>query len=366
MKILEAVSQHGRNGAMIYARRIIPLLRARGHEVWLAARPDSWIARETVGEATLIPTDFSRWPLVEPRRVADICRREGIAVAHSHLTRAHNFCLWMRALGGPPVVAHAHSHHFQVHWYFHRLVLAVSHGNLRRLRAGLAALGARGRVLHNFVDTEKFGPAPELATGERDPLRAACGIPAEAPVVVQVGEISPRKGQLEALHAALHVRRARRGQTRFVFIGAERCDDTYRRALRAVEERDNLASAVTWLGPREDVAALLPHATVAILPSHDDPFSLAGLEAMACGVPLVANRVGGFPEMVQHGVSGLLVDLRQRIGNELPVAIGKLLDDPVRRAAMGAAARARMVAEFSPGEHVSRLETLLAEAAGKL
>ena len=51
MRILEMVSQYERNGAMIYARRIIPLLRARGHEVWLAARPDSWIARETAGEA---------------------------------------------------------------------------------------------------------------------------------------------------------------------------------------------------------------------------------------------------------------------------------------------------------------------------
>ncbi len=223
MKILEAVSQTGRNGAMIYARRVIPLLRARGHEVWLAARPDSWIARETAGEATLIATDFSRWPLAEPRRVADICRREGIAVAHSHLTRAHNFCLWARALGGPPVVAHAHSHHFQLHWYFHRLIVAVSQGNLRRLRARGAALGARGRVLHNFVDTDKYSPCEEAKrySGGGDPLRVAFGIPADAPVVVQVAEINPRKGQSCALRAAARVRRAQ-PDARFSFIGAER------------------------------------------------------------------------------------------------------------------------------------------------
>jgi glycosyltransferase involved in cell wall biosynthesis len=362
MKILEAVSQHGRNGAMIYARRIIPLLRARGHEVWLAARPDSWIAQETVGEVTLIPTDFARWPLTEPRRVVELCRREGIAVAHSHLTRGHNFCLWMRALGGPPVVAHAHSHHFQPHWYFHRLVVAVSQGNLRRLRAGLAALGARGRVLHNFVDTEKFAPAPVVAAGKHDPLRAACGIPADAPVVVQVGEISPRKGQLCTLRAAVRLRREG-VPTHFVFIGAESCTPGHLAALRNETERGGLVGLVHWLGRREDVAALMPHATVAILPSLDEPFSLAGLEAMACGVPLVASRVGGFPEMVAPGQNGLLVPAEDDAA--LAAALLDLIREPARRVTMGEAARARMVAEFSPGEHVTRLEALLAEAAGK-
>jgi glycosyltransferase involved in cell wall biosynthesis len=364
MRILEMVSQYERNGAMIYARRIIPLLRARGHEVWLAARPDSWIARETAGEATLVPTHFVRWPLAEPRRVAELCRRERIAVVHSHLTRAHNFSLWLRALGGPPGVAHSHSHHFQPHWYFHRLVVAVSRGNLRRLRARLAALGRRGRVLHNFVDTAKFAPraSPADASAGNDPLRAAFGIPAGAPVVAQVAEINPRKGQLCALRAAARVRHAR-ADTHFVFLGAERCAPDYLATLRTETERHGLANTIHWAGRREDVAELLPHATAAILPSLDEPFSLAGLEAMACGVPLVASRVGGFPEMVEDGVSGALVPSENDAA--LAEALLRLLEDPARRTAAGAAARAKVVAEFSPEPHVARLEALLAEAAGR-
>lgn len=365
MRILEMVSQYERNGAMIYARRIIPLLRARGHEVWLAARPDSWIARETAGEATLVATDFSRWPLAEPRRVVEFCRRERIAVVHSHLTRAHNFSLWLRALGGPPGVAHSHSHHFQPHWYFHRLVVAVSHGNLRRLRARLAALGRRGRVLHNFVDTEQFSPRASLqpVSGGADPLRAAFGIPVNAPVIAQVAEINPRKGQLCALRAAARVRRAR-ADAQFVFIGAERCAPVYLAALRAETERSGLAGAIHWAGRREDVAELLPHATAAMLPSLDEPFSLAGLEAMACGVPLVASRVGGFPEMVEDGVSGALVPPENDAA--LAEALLKLLNDRVRCATAGAAARAKVVAEFSPGPHIVQLEALLAETATRL
>ncbi len=361
MRILEAASQVGRNGAMIYARRIIPLLRARGHELWLAARPDSWIAQETAGEARLIATDFSRWPLAELRRVADICRHERIEVTHAHLTRAAGFCALLRVLHGVPGVAHAHSHQFQLHWYFQKLVVAVSGETLRRHRRWGAALGRRGRVLHNFVDTEKFVPAVAMmAGGGLDPLRTVCGIPADAPVVLQVGEINPRKGQPDTLAAAVQVRRAH-ADARFVFIGTERCDDDYWRALRAAVKRGGLEEAVMWLGPREDVAQLLPHATVAILPSRQESFSLAALEAMACGVPLVASNVGGFPEMVVPGVTGLLVPPRD--DRALAGAIGGLLDDPARRKALGAAARAHMVAEFSPEAHIARLEALLAEGA---
>ncbi len=360
MRILEAASQVGRNGAMIYARRIIPLLRARGHEVWLLARPDSWIAQETAGEAQLVPTDFSRWPLTELRRVAEICQRERIEVTHSHLTRAAGFCALLRVLHGVPGVAHAHSHQFQLHWYFQKLAVAVSRQTLRQHRRWGASLGARGRVLHNFVDVDKFAPAP-AGGGGTDPLRAACGIPADAPVVLQVGEISPRKGQLDTLRAAAQLRKGRGGTTRFVFIGTEQCNDDYRRALQEAGARPELAGAVTWLGLRDDVPRLLPHAAVAILPSHQEPFGLAGLEAMACGVPLVATSVGGIPEVVEPGITGLLVPARNP--GALAAAIGSLLDDPARRAAMGAAARARAVAEFAPGPHIARLEALLAEGA---
>jgi starch synthase len=177
-------------------------------------------------------------------------------------------------------------------------------------------------------------------------------------VVLQVGEINPRKGQLDTLQAAALVHRSH-PDARFVFVGTERCHDDYRQALRTAETAGGLSGAVTWLGPREDVARLLPHATIAILPSHQESFSLAGLEAMACGVPLVATNVGGFPEMVQDGVTALLVPPHHPAA--LAAAIDGLLADPARRATLGAAARNRALADFSPESHITRLGALLAD-----
>jgi hypothetical protein len=63
MRILVAASNLGTNGAVVYAKRLIPLLQAAGHDVWLAAEPGSWIERKKAGQVPLLPTDFRRWPL---------------------------------------------------------------------------------------------------------------------------------------------------------------------------------------------------------------------------------------------------------------------------------------------------------------
>ena len=108
MRILEAVSTSGLNGAVLYARRIIPELQARGHEIALAALPDSWIAREMHGEVEIIETRLERWPLDELRRLAGLIREREIDLVHSHLTRANNFCALLHALFGVRNVCHSH------------------------------------------------------------------------------------------------------------------------------------------------------------------------------------------------------------------------------------------------------------------
>lgn len=351
MRILEAVSQQGKNGAISYARQIIRLLHERGHEIWLAASADSWIAQETAGEARLIATDFARWPLRELRRVAGLCRAEGIQVTHSHLTRSANFCAVLRRLHGIPSVGHGHSAHFRLHWYAHDLVVAVSGATLRAHQRRLAARGRRGVVLHNFVDGEKFSPV--AADAASHDLRATLGLPADAPIVLQVGDISPRKGHLQAVRAAGIVAQAVPG-VRFVFIGGRNCSEKYLRQIETETVRGGAREALIWAGPRTDVAHLLPGATVALLPSLDEPFSLAGLEAMACGVPLVASRVGGFPEMIVQGKTGLVVPSCD--SGALATALIELLRNSALRAAMSAAARTRALTEFTAQAHIVQLE----------
>ena len=106
-----------------------------------------------------------------------------------------------------------------------------------------------------------------------------------------------------------------------------------------------ISHLVEALGAQEEVLPLLSIADVFLLPSSLESFGLAALEAMACEVPVVASRVGGLPEVVEHGVTGYLLDPEDVAG--MASAAVELLRDPARRCAMGKAARQRVIDRFS-------------------
>ena len=119
---------------------------------------------------------------------------------------------------------------------------------------------------------------------------------------------------------------------------------------------------VVWIDamlPRAEVVQILSHATVFVCPSVYEPFGLVNVEAMACEAPVVATRVGGIPEVVSDGETGLLVDIdgvadpqgtpRDPVtfARTLAAAVNALLDNPAQARAMGAAGRRRVEAHFS-------------------
>jgi glycosyltransferase involved in cell wall biosynthesis len=147
-------------------------------------------------------------------------------------------------------------------------------------------------------------------------------------------------------------------EVRFLIVG----DGAGRNELEAHAGRLGLAERVTFTGFRTDVPDLLPEAAISVLPSLSEGLSNSLLESMAAGVPVVAARVGGNPEIVEHDVSGLLVPVRDSAA--LAGAISTLLEDPQLAARLGEAGRRRVAELFSMERSLSEVEGLYERLVG--
>ena len=343
MRILVASSNRGTNGAVVYAKRLIPMLRSAGHDVWLAAEPGSWLDQKTAGQVTLVPTDFRRFPLDEVDRVARFCRREHIDLVHSHLTRSSNFAAVLRQFHGIRSVAHLHASQPRLHTGFHDQLVAVSEDVARRHARFPWNWTAPITVLTNCVDAGRYRPAEP---GALDPLRAALGVGPDTPVVVVVGLICDRKGQDLGVRAFAALRRLYPGAVLAVVGGGEFPSGLPMEGVRR-------------LGFRDDVHALLPHASAVIVPSREEPFGLAAIEAMACEVPVVAFAVGGLSEVVSGGAG---VAVRPGDFAAMGAALAALLADPSSARKQAEAGRRAVLARYAPTAHVERLGAIYARA----
>jgi glycosyltransferase involved in cell wall biosynthesis len=343
MRILIASSNRGTNGAVIYAERLIPMLRAAGHDVWLAAEPGSWIEQRMAGLVPVVLTDFRRFPLDEVDRMAMFCRRERIDLVHSHLTRSSNFAAVLRHFHGIRSVAHLHASQPRLHTGFHDQLVAVSEDVARRHARFPWNWTAPITVLTNCVDAGRHRPAE---AGVPDPLRAVLGVGPDTPVIVVVGLVCARKGQDLGVRAFAALRR------------------THPDAVLAVVGDGEFPSGlpmegVRRLGFRDDVHALLPHASAVILPSREEPFGLAAIEAMACGVPVVAFAVGGLREVVSDGAG---VAVRPGDFAAMGTELAALLADPSLSRRQAEAGRRAVLERYAPAAHVERLVAIFARA----
>jgi glycosyltransferase involved in cell wall biosynthesis len=280
----------------------------------------------------------------------------GIDVLHAHLPNAHALAGIAGRLTGKPVLATLHGHRigvldFEIHRnagthlsvvcrqsYFHALGLGVSAGQLS--------------CNPNGVDTEAFQPRPRPA----DSLRAALGIPAAARIVGFLGRLSPEKGPEVFLRAAL-LAHARLPDAHFVLVG----DGPLAPALRESIARMKLEGRVHLAGLRRDVAAVLNDMDVLVSSSHSEAMPLAVMEAMASGLPVVATRVGGVPDMIAQGESGWLVAPNDF--DEMATRLVQILATPGELERMGRSARARAVDKMALSDTVDRMAQLLARLA---
>jgi glycosyltransferase involved in cell wall biosynthesis len=188
-----------------------------------------------------------------------------------------------------------------------------------------------------------------------NPVRAAGAAPrAPGRCILFLGRIEAAKGVPELLKA-FAVLRASVRDAELVCAGAGEIEAAQRQA-----EALGIGDAVRftgWLGEAEK-RAWLARAAAFVLPSHAEGLPMSLLEAMAAGVPVVASAVGGIPDVVKHGVNGLLVAPRDSI--DLLRALRRLLREPALAARLGAAGRETVRARFSPEEVLERLDGVYA------
>jgi glycosyltransferase involved in cell wall biosynthesis len=232
--------------------------------------------------------------------------------------------------------------------------LAVSDYVARRLTSQSVARPGKIRVIHNGIDLQRFAPVP---AEERAALRAdLLGVGPDERVAVFVGQLSPDKGLDVLLRAAPQILAPKNHH--LCIIGAGPYEKDARQAAGAWGGR------LAVKGLRDDVQAFLQAADVGLFPSAwKEAFGLTIAEAAACGLPVVATRVGGIPEVVADGETGLLVppgDVEALAG-----AAGGLLADDAGRTDMAISARKRAERLFDINRAARQTVELYQEVLGK-
>jgi N-acetyl-alpha-D-glucosaminyl L-malate synthase BshA len=181
-------------------------------------------------------------------------------------------------------------------------------------------------VIRNFVNCDFYVRNPELVAQQRPRFAK----PGES-LLVHLSNFRPVKRVLDVVETFARVSRAL--PARLLMIG----DGPERSAAEFLAMRLGVGDRVDFVGKQENVNELLALSDLMLMPSEMESFGLAALEAMACGVPTIATRVGGVPELIDDGSNGLLFPVGDT--DAMAAAAVALLNDPTRREAMAAAAR---------------------------
>ncbi|MFE2507485.1 glycogen synthase [Streptomyces naganishii] len=214
---------------------------------------------------------------------------------------------------------------------------------------------SRVHVIHNGIDTGLY--RPDHGTEVLDRI----GLDRDRPYVLFVGRITRQKGVPHLLRAVRDIDPAAQV---VLCAGAPDTPEIDWEFRDLYEELSRVREGVHWIPqmlPRPDVVQLLTHAAAFVCPSVYEPLGIVNLEAMACGTPVVASRVGGIPEVVEDGRTGVLVDVDDDFEPSLARALDRVLGDPEAARRMGEAGRRRAVEEFGWDAVARRTVRLYAE-----
>lgn len=368
-RILVVTKRVDLGGAEMHLLRVMPALRARGIDVSLYVlerggrlEPEFVSAGIVIGGLQRAGSRALHLPKAALDLTWHIARTRPAAVhyflpepyligcAITPFARAHTRIMSRRSMADYQL---KHRRLGGLERRFHRgtaAVLANSTAVAAELEAEVGPEDSRLKVglIHNGV---AFGDPP--AAAERGAVRRALGLSDDAFVMVIVANLIGYKGHADLIDALSHAVLQLPRDWRLLVVGR---DGGIGPSLVTRCGAAGLAANVVWLGERTDAASLMGASDLAVVASHEEGFSNSLIEAMGCGLPMVATAVGGNIDAVVDGVTGLLVPARDP--HRMAEAILALAGAPDRRITMGAAARLRATTQFSLDACVTRYERL--------
>jgi glycosyltransferase involved in cell wall biosynthesis len=368
VKVLQLSSARAYGGGERHFADLANALSERGHDVYAAlsqASPlQAKLARLSASRVVALPLR-NALDLPSATRLARFIRAHQIEIVHAHLARDYPVAAFAaRRAGSVPFVLTRHVP-FAMSG-LHKLILArvarviaVSEGVARGLRARHIFPDEKIRVIPNGISVAVL----ERALEDFDRAEFRRRLWADASLYVgMVGELSPVKGQEEFVRAAaMIVRHENFTSARFLIVGDDKSRGGETRArLESLIAEHELQDHVRLLGHVSELTPLIASLDLYVSASRAEAFGLATLEALMCGVAVVATETDGAREMIDEGVNGKLVPVGD--ARSLTRAMLQLLRDDDERARIGERARAESRARFSLERMVDATEKVYREA----
>jgi glycosyltransferase involved in cell wall biosynthesis len=370
-------------GAQQYLLRLAPLLEARGYEQILAAPENSAVARAwrqqgrphvhfPIPPERKIRRHGDRGPFSPPlltrelartaanaRRIAALGSALQVDCIHSNAHWSHLEAALAGRLARLPVVLHLHDLLPGIAIRLRAAAVQIADASVAVSNAVVGCLPewARSRVtvIYNGVDPMALSPGPA-----RPDIRRELATDPSAPIVLAMCRLDPRKGVDQIIRAVAALDGDLRG-AQLAIVGTSNTGEGLARRLRVLGT-ELLGARVRFLGPRQDIAAVLRSVDVLVQASSREALGFSVLEAQACGTPVVAYPASGTLELVRDGETGLLA--RQDDVAHLSAGIGRILTDAGLRAHLVRAARAQVVTTFTLERQADRQARLLDELVG--
>ena len=358
MTVLHLSSSSGPGGAETVVASVASGLNPARYRSVVCLFRDGWLRErcESLGLETHILRMRGMLDLGWLREFKGLLRDREVALIHAHEFGANTWGTMAGRLARRPVVATVHGRSYYADRGRRRLayrvvsraavMVAVSEDVKRFVVKATGVSDRRLRVVHNGI-----GPQAPVSREASLRARADLGILDGERVITVVGSLYEVKGHRYLLEAAPQILTAC-PSTVFVFAGRGDCEA----ALREQAKNLGIEARVRFLGLRQDVPTLLELGDVFVQPSLSEGLSIAILEAMAAARPVVTTRVGGNPELVVDGETGLLVEPADAQG--LASAVTRVLADPTEARRLGDNGLARVRNRFTIGAMVREYEAI--------